>query len=69
MELTFDAASTTLGIRNSAATRAVRAGVGSGMGLIDMRERVALLGGTITAGPVAEGPAEGGWQVEAVIPG
>lgn len=66
--LTFDAASTTLKIRNSAATRAVRAGVGSGMGLIGMRERVALLGGTITAGPVTEGPDEGGWQVEAVIP-
>lgn len=69
VELTFDAASTTLRIRNSAATRAVRAGVGSGMGLIGMRERVALLGGTITAGPVTEGPDEGGWQVEAVITG
>lgn len=69
VELTFDAASTTLRIRNTAATRAVRAGVGSGMGLIGMRERVALLGGTITAGPVTEGPDEGGWQVEAVIPG
>lgn len=69
VELTFDAASTKLKVRNSRATRAVRAGVGSGMGLIGMRERVALLGGTITAGPVTEGPAEGGWQVEAVIPG
>ncbi|WP_328723991.1 histidine kinase [Streptomyces sp. NBC_00247] len=69
VELTFEAASTTLRIRNSAATRAVRAGVGSGMGLIGMRERAALLGGTITAGPVTEGPDEGGWQVEAVLPG
>ncbi|MFD7713829.1 two-component sensor histidine kinase, partial [Streptomyces sp. NPDC059786] len=38
-------------------------------GLIGMRERVALLGGTLTAGPLTEGPDRGGWQVEARIPG
>ncbi|MEU6845855.1 histidine kinase [Streptomyces sp. NPDC046716] len=68
VELAFDPASTTLRIRNSPATRAVSAGAGSGMGLIGMRERVALLRGTITAGPVTDGPDQGGWQVEAVIP-
>jgi signal transduction histidine kinase len=68
-ELDFDAASTTLTVRNGPATGEVTAGVGSGMGLIGMRERVALLGGTIVAGPLTEGPNRGGWQVEAVIPG
>jgi signal transduction histidine kinase len=37
---------------------------GSGAGLIGLRERVALVGGTLTAGPTADG----GWQVDAVLP-
>ncbi len=41
---------------------------GSGMGLVGMRERVALLGGRVDAGPVTDGPDVGGWRVLAVVP-
>ena len=37
--------------------------VGSGRGLIGMRERVAVFGGSLTAGPTANG-----WRVHAVLP-
>ncbi len=37
---------------------------GTGYGLIGMRERAVVLGGSVNTGP---GPT-GGWKVEAVIP-
>ncbi|MFT4164941.1 MAG: histidine kinase [Microlunatus sp.] len=51
---------TEITVRNSAA---VRAQGPSGTGVAAMRERVAALGGTLSARP-----ARGGWLVEAVIP-
>jgi signal transduction histidine kinase len=44
--------------------RPATAGTGGGNGLLGMRERVAVHGGDITAGP---GP-DGGWRVRATIP-
>ncbi|GAA4460294.1 sensor histidine kinase [Phytohabitans houttuyneae] len=50
-------------VRNGAARRAAPSGRGGGTGLHGMRQRVAGLGGTVTAGPDGDG-----WRVEATLP-
>jgi len=41
---------------------------GSGMGLIGMRERAALVRATVAAGPVTDGQFAGGWRVLLSMP-
>ena len=43
-------------------------GDGSGMGLVGMRERAALLHGRVAAEPIVDGPDAGGWRVQVRIP-
>ncbi|MEU6934306.1 sensor histidine kinase [Streptomyces sp. 2RAF24] len=66
--VSYEEKTTTLSILNGPATLPVSAGTGSGMGLIGIRERVALMDGTVTTGPVPSGPQRGSWKVEVVIP-
>jgi signal transduction histidine kinase len=68
LTLRYDTGRIALEVSNEAPARPPVGDVGSGLGLVGMRERVALLGGTIAVGPVTEGPAAGGWRVEAEIP-
>ena len=49
---------------NSPGTRAAAAPAGAGHGLVGMRQRTALYGGTLSAGPTADG----GYAVTAVFP-
>jgi signal transduction histidine kinase len=67
LRLGFSPERTTLTVVNGPARAGVEPGVsgGTGMGLLGMRERAALLGGTLRAGP---SPTGDGWTVELEIP-
>lgn len=72
VEVHHDPGRVTLTVRNGPSPRSASPGAaraaGSGMGLVGMRERTALLSGTLQAGPLTEGPLAGGWQVVAQVP-
>lgn len=68
VRLGFDPHQVTLEVLNAAGARPAGATEGSGLGLVGMRERVALAGGTVSTGHVSEGPAAGGWRIHVVIP-
>jgi signal transduction histidine kinase len=65
--VTYTSAAVALEVVNDPAPGAPNAS-GSGMGLVGMQERVALLGGALNAGPIVEGPHRNGWRVHAIIP-
>jgi len=50
-------------LRSAAPARPAEAGPGTGYGLLGMRERVTLVGGTIDAGPAGDG-----WRIVATLP-
>ncbi len=66
MTLAFTEDTLKLTVTNGPARSAARSDIagGTGMGLVGMRERVALLGGTLRAGP----DQDGGWTVELEVP-
>lgn len=61
--LRYEQDRTTLSIRNGASAIPPREGMGGGRGLEGLRERIERVGGTMSAGPTAEG-----WRVEIGVP-
>lgn len=69
-KLTYAEASVGFELTNgpSVGTAPAAASEGSGMGLVGMRERVALLAGQIEVGVITDGPLAGGWRVAVTLP-
>jgi signal transduction histidine kinase len=67
VQVRYDPANVRVTIRNTPPTQPVDAGLvgtGSGMGLVALRKRIELVGGTLRADPVPDG----GFLVEAILP-
>jgi signal transduction histidine kinase len=65
VSLSYGPATLTVRVTNTAGTQPAGAAVpGNGLGLVGMRERVELVGGSLRAGP----SPDGGFAVEAVLP-
>ncbi len=68
VQLGYEPHQVSLEVLNAAGARPAGATEGSGLGLVGMRERVALAGGTVSTGHVGDGPVAGGWRICVVIP-
>ena len=64
MSLRYEPESVEVAVVDDGGERADSGAPGGGRGLVGMRERVALYGGTVEAGPLPEG----GFRVRAVLP-
>ncbi|WP_045877031.1 histidine kinase [Pseudofrankia sp. DC12] len=68
VEVTADDGAVRLRVRDDGDTSGAAPSPTPGYGLLGMRERVHLLGGTFEAGPEQRPGARGGWTVHAVLP-
>ncbi|MFC9132789.1 sensor histidine kinase [Streptomyces sp. NPDC057099] len=64
VDIAYNPSDVTVRITNTAPTRPVPRSPGTGHGLLGMRERAAILGGTLTCAATADG----GYEVTAVLP-